>query len=124
MARLIEAAILKRGLFWPFAKDRTPLQVLNWTQQRAGLAFTGSTDRLALPSGAGAIEISATENCYINFGDSSVEATSTIANDGSRLFMAGVQVVPMPVNSDGSTPTHMAVIQVASAGIVQVERVE
>lgn len=103
--------------------QHTPLQITRWTEQRIGATFTGSNQALLIPVGAIVIELSATENCFINFGDSGAVATSTIANDGSRLFLAGVQVIVVPL--DGDVPfTHIAVIQQAAAGILQIEEVE
>ncbi len=104
--------------------DGTPLQVTRWTEQRAFSNFTGTTDRITIPVGAEIIELTATQNCFINFGDNTVTASSTIATDESRLFLAGVQVVPVPVDTAGVPLTHVAVIQDAVAGTLQVEQVQ
>ena len=105
--------------------DGTPLQVTRWTEQRAFVDFDGTTDRLIIPVGAEIIELSATENCFIHFGDVTVNATAVIATDGSRLFLAGVQVVPVPLDSSGDLFTHVAVIEavLATPGTLQVEQV-
>lgn len=101
----------------------TPLQLVRSTERRIGATFTGTTQALAIPSGAIVVELTASENCYINFGGSGQTATSTIATDGSRLFLAGVQVIIVPMN--GAVPfTHIAVIQQSTSGILQIEEVE
>ncbi len=103
-----------------------PLQVTRWSEKRVATAFNSTSARLTIPADAVLVEITATENCFINFGDNTVVATSTIANDGSRLFLAGVQIVPVPL--DGETPrvpyTHVAVISEAADGTLQVEELE
>ena len=59
------------------------------------------------------------------FGDGTVVATATIGNDASRLFLAGVQIVPVPIDGGTQLPfTHMSVIEAASAGVFQVEKVD
>ncbi len=102
----------------------TPVQIARWTEQRVSVTFTGTSARLTIPSGAVLIEISASENCFLNFGNGSVDASSTIATDGSRLFLAGVQNVVVPLDGSGDPFTHVAVIQQTVAGLIQVEQVE
>lgn len=104
----------------------TPLQVTRWSEKRVALSFNNVTDRLIIPVGAVLVEITATENCFINFGDVTVDASSTIATDGSRLYLAGVQVVPVPLDSqDPRVPfTHIAVIRESKSGIFQCEELE
>ncbi len=104
--------------------QHTPLQITRWTEKRVFAVFTGTSQALVIPVDAVAVELTATENCYINFGGSSVEATSTIATDGSRLYLAGVQVIPVPLDGSGDPFTHIAVIQHTVSGILQVEEVE
>ncbi len=103
-----------------------PLQVTRWSEKRISLAFAGTSSRLLIPAGAVLIEIVATQDCYINFGDVTVVASSTIATDGSRLYMAGTQVIPVPLDAqDPRVPfTYIAVIQESVAGIFQVEELE
>ncbi len=103
-----------------------PLQVTRWSEKRIALGFNATTARILIPAGAVLIEISATENCFINFGDVTVEATASIATDGSRLFMAGVQIVPVPLDAqDPRVPfTYVAVLAEASDGTFQVEELE
>ena len=99
----------------------TPLQVPRWTEQRESVTTSGASQRLTLPTGASLIEISAQEAAYLNFGDNTVDASAVIANGESRLFLAGVQVVPVPLDSSGDPQTHVAVLQESVAGIFQVE---
>ena len=103
----------------------TPLQAVRWTGQRVGLTTTVASQELVIPSGAQLLEITAQKDCYIIFGAATgITATSTIANDLSRFFAAGVQVVPVPFSA-GTTPyTHIAVIWESEAGIFQIEEVE
>ncbi len=105
----------------------TPLQVTRWSEKRVALSFNGTSDRIIIPAGAVLVELTATENCFINFGDDTVVASSTIATDGSRLYLAGVQVVPVPLDSqDPRIPfTHIAIIkETGSGGIFQCEELE
>ncbi len=105
-----------------YPENQTPLQVARWSGQRESVTTTASSQRITLPAGADLIEISAAEAVFLNFGDDAVDASSTIADDGSRLFLAGVQVAPVPLDPATGTPyTHVAVLQVATAGLLQVE---
>ena len=100
------------------------VQVLRWTGSRAFISFNGTSARVALPSGAELIELVATESCYIAFGDNTIDATAAI-NSTSRLFTAGVQQVPVPIDPSTNEPyTYVAAIEAASStpGILQVER--
>ena len=99
-------------------QDRDTLQVTTWSEKRVAVTTSGASQLLVLPTDSELVEITAQENVYINFGDNTVVATSTIADDESRFFLAGVQVIPVPVNA-----THVAVIQESAAGIFQVEKV-
>lgn len=107
-------------------KSSIPLQVTRWTERRAAVSFNGVTDRITLPVGAQLIELTATENCYLNFGDVTVDATTVIASDGSRLYLAGVQVVPVPIDVGGTDLpfTHLAVIRESVDGVLQAEEVK
>ena len=102
---------------------RSALQIKTGSN-RVGGTIAGTTDRLVIPAGATLIEITATTDCYIRFGDVTVVATSTIGNDGanSKLFAAGVQIIEVPTISD-VLATHLAFIDFAAAGgIIQVEQ--
>ena len=108
-----------------FEESQTPLQVVRWTEQRVAVTTTVSSQRLTLPTGADLIEITAVEPVYINFGDNTVDASSTIASDGSRIFLAGVQVVQVPIDPATDLPyTHLAVIWLVAAGVFQVEELD
>lgn len=101
----------------------TPLQLPRWSGQRVGVVFTGTSQTLTLPAGALVIEVACTENCYLNFGLTGVNATTVIANDASRLFMAGVQMVIVPIDGSGDPFTHVGVIQATTSGTIQIEEV-
>ncbi len=104
----------------------TPLQVVRWKEQRVALTTSGSSQELVIPAGAQLIEITAQQDCFVNFANATgVIASSTIASDGSRFFAAGVQVIPVPFDPGTTTPmSHVAVIQDTVAGIFQIEEVE
>ncbi len=101
---------------------RSALQIKTGSN-RVGDDVDGTTDRIALPTGAKLIELSSTADCYIMFGDVTVDATATIGNDGvnSKLFMAGVQIVEVPTIS-GVLAAYIAYIQVSAAGFIQAEQ--
>jgi len=101
---------------------RSALQVKTGSN-RIGDDVDGTTDRVALPTGATLIELSSTADCYIMFGTVAVEASAVIGNDGtnSKLFMAGVQIVEVPTIA-GVLATHIAYIQVSAAGFIQAEQ--
>ena len=111
--------------FHPYQKG-VPLQVVRWSGQRVSVASgaAGSTE-LALPAGYTLLEITATENIYIRFGNTGMDvASTTVANDGSRLFLAGVQIVPVPLDSNDNPYDYFSVIRAAATnGIVQIEGV-
>tara|TARA_R100001143_G_scaffold28420_1_gene28082 strand:+ start:4606 stop:4971 length:366 start_codon:yes stop_codon:yes gene_type:complete len=99
------------------------VQVLRWTGSRAFISFNATSARVALPAGAEMIELVATESCYIAFGDVTVDATAAI-NATSRLFTAGVQQVPVPIDPATDEPyTYVAAIEAAATtpGILQIE---
>lgn len=105
-------------------KSSTPLQVTRWTGNRVGVTTGAAAQLIALPAGTELIEITATENAYVAFGDGTVVATQAV-DATSRLFLAGVQIVPVPIDSGTMLPyTHMSVIEAASAGVFQVEKVD
>jgi hypothetical protein len=112
--------ILSKAFKYPYSG--APLQVVTWSGDRVAIALSGTSARVALPTGSDLVEIAASENCYIAFGDNTVEATSSIGAV-SRLFIAGVQVVPVPTDANGAPLTHIAALQAATGGVLQVERV-
>ena len=102
---------------------RSALQVPSWKGEvRVAGTIAVATARFVIPVDATLIELSATEDCYINFGDVTVDATSTVATAGSRLFMAGVQIIVVPEDSSGVPFTHLAFIRVSTSGIIQAEK--
>lgn len=128
MAEITSSLPLEKHLVFPFHpyQKGTPLQVVRWSGTRIGVsALASGSAEAALPSTA-VIEITATENVYIRFGNTGMSvASTTIATDGSRLFMAGVQVVPVPLDSNGDPYDYFSVIRAAAVdGIVQIEAVE
>ncbi len=107
-----------------FPQQENPLQVAKWSGKRETVTSSGASQLITLSSGATLVEISAVEAVYLEFGGAGAVATSTIEDDASRIFLAGVQVVPVPLDSSGDPYTHVAVLQVAVAGIVQVEMLD
>ncbi len=99
-----------------------PLQVALWTAQRAVINFNATTQRIALPTGSEIVELTATENCFVAFGGSSVDAEASIVSDASRLYLSGVQAIVVPVDSNSVPFTYIAAIQQATAGILQIEQ--
>ncbi|MCK5318856.1 MAG: hypothetical protein KAJ55_13150 [Anaerolineales bacterium] len=107
------------------AKSSIPLQVTRWTGQRVGVTTSAVAELIQLPAGTELIEVTATENVYVAFGDGTVVATQSVGNDASRLFLAGVQILPVPINPLGNVPfTHMSVIEESSPGVFQAEKVD
>ena len=101
-----------------------PLQITRWSGQRVGLTTSPSAQLIVLPVGAVCVEITSTQDIFMTFGDDSVVTTKVIANDGARLYLAGVQVVPIPLDPvTGGTFTHVSVISDTIPGIFQVEQV-
>lgn len=108
--------------FHPYQKG-TPLQVVRWDGARVASTITASSVALVMPSTT-LVEITATQNCYIRFGTGAPTASASIANDTNRLFMSGVQIVPVPIDpGTGVAYTHVAVIRVDTDGFFQVEAV-
>jgi len=91
-----------------------PLQALRLSGVRATATTTGVSATLALPAGlvkGEVARISATKDCYIEFGTAGVTATTS-----STLFPAGVEYLVTPPEV-----THIAVLQVAESGRFQIE---
>lgn len=106
------------------AKGNEALQITRWSGQREFKTTTASSQLIVLPVGSKVIEITAVADVFINFGDGTPVASSTIADDGSRLLLAGVQVIPVPINpATGVEYLKVAVIQSTAAGIFQIEQV-
>ena len=106
------------------ASENVPLQVVRWSGKRTSIALGVASVRATLPAGSTVVELTATENCYINFGGGAVDAVAEIVDDGSRLYLSGAQVVPVPIDPGTSQPyTHIAAIQDATVGVLQIEKV-
>ena len=122
MTEDVRGKSLTKGFIYPYTKDS--VQLLQWSGKRTSIAFAGSTMNVALPTNTEVMELSATEHCYIAFGGAGVTATTTIADDASRLYLGGVQQVPVPIDPATDLPyTHIAALQLGTAGILQIERV-
>ena len=101
-----------------------PLQITRWTGQRVALTTSPTAQLIVLPVGSVCVELTAVQNLFLAFGDDSVVTTKTIANDGPRLYLAGVQVIPLPIDpATGLVFTHVSVISDTVPGIIQIERV-
>jgi len=87
------------------------LQSLTPSTTSVNGAISGSSVRIALPTGASVIRVAATSNCYLEFGDVTVVAAST-----DMVFPTGVEVL-----SVNPSWTHVAIIQVgADTGVLSV----
>lgn len=108
----------------PGSGKDTPLQITRWSGKREFKTTTATSQLIVLPVGSKVIEITAVKDVFVNFGDDTPVASSTIANDASRLLLAGVQVIPIPINpATGVEYLKVAVIQESEAGTFQVEQV-
>lgn len=101
------------------------LPLPRWRGKRLAVITTGTAQLLAMPQadGSGICEMTAQKDCYIAYGGSGVVATKTIADDGSRFFLAGVQVISIPLDSEGKEYTHVSVLMDTEAGVFQLEEV-
>lgn len=106
------------------AKGNFPLQITRWSGQRVALTTSASAQLIVLPVGSVCVEVTAVQNIFMTFGDDSVVTTKVIENDGARLYLAGVQVVPIPLDPvTGEVFTHVSVIEDTLPSIVQIEQV-
>lgn len=106
------------------AKGNFPLQVIRWSGQRVALTTSGTAQLIVLPVGSVCVEITTAQNIFMTFGDDSVVTTKVIENDGARLYLAGVQVAPIPLDpATGEVFTHVSVIEDTLPSIVQIEKV-
>ena len=80
-----------------------PVQALR-PAETAALSVSGTTARVAVPSGSNIARLAATGDVHVAFGDSSVEATTS-----SMFFPAGVEVF------NAIAYTHVAAI--AASGV-------
>lgn len=99
------------------------VQVLRWSGQRLHFAAEATAAAAQqLPANTKAVEIRATEDCYLAFGaTSAIEAT---ADADSVLFLRGVQTIPVPKDASANLLTFVSVIRAgADDGVVQFEKV-
>ena len=97
----------------PIDANSFPIQALALVGTTGKISITGTSARVALPSGVGhedVLRLASTTDCYIKFGDSTVEATTSDA-----LFTAGVELFKVP-----AAATHVAAIQVSASGVMTV----
>ena len=99
----------------PRDKDDNPIQVLSVEEDTVVAANIASGhNRVALPADADVVEIAATNECKIKFGNSSVDASTGVA----RVFPLGVCVYKVPQGA-----THLSVTSYnSSTGLVTVAR--
>jgi hypothetical protein len=102
----------------PIDRNGQPLPILRASGTRVNLTSGAASTNSALPAGGSqVVYIRSTTDIFYNFGTSGA-VTASNANT-SVLFPAGESVVVVPTGS-----THIAVIQVTAAGVVQVEGVD
>ena len=101
-----------------------PLQVTRWSGQRSSLTTSPTSARLVIPANATVIELTCTQDCFMAFGDVTVDAVAVVANDASRFFLAGLHVFPTPIDPATDIPyTHVAFINDKIPAFVQIEQV-
>lgn len=89
------------------------IQVVSLENNPTNLGFSATAATSALPSGLAANEvcrIAATEDCYIAFGDNTVQATTD-----DYLFPAGVEYVKIPFGA-----SYISALRVTTSGILSV----
>lgn len=97
----------------PIDQNGFPIQTLALGNTVVKLTVSGTSARGTLPFGAShedIVRIACNTDCYINFGDSTVEATST-----DSLFTAGVEAFKVPQGA-----THIACIQESAGGVMTI----
>ena len=90
-----------------------PIQTLALGDSVTKIVVGASTQRGALPTGVSKediVRLASNTDCYIKFGDSTVEAT-----DSDTLFTQGVEAFKIPMNA-----THIAVLQLNTGGIMTI----
>jgi len=96
----------------PIDVNNYPIQILALSTT-ATLTVAGTSARAALPAGAShedIVRVASNTDCYIKFGDSTVEATSS-----DPLFTTGVESFKVPAQA-----THIAAIQVSAGGVMTI----
>lgn len=106
---------MARDATLPLDRNSAAVQVLGPGNYAGGFATGAASASAALPTGTVAgdvVRIAATQDCYIKFGAIGLTAATT-----DILFLAGAEFFKVPVGA-----THIAAIQVGSAGVVQVTK--
>lgn len=103
-----------------YSAQRGAFPVARLTQERANITVAAASANVALPAGSTLIRLTATNDCYVQFG--SDDTVAAVATD--MLFLKGTEVMFVPAVSDTDpTPmTWIAALQVAAGGTLQVER--
>lgn len=119
MAKSQRFDLLQHAVKFP---DGQTAQLVRWSGERIQLtAASGASADTALPANTRLVEIRALEDVFIRFGIAGVEASADV---DSILFPRGVQVVPVPLDSDNNPFTHVSVIRaLADDGTVQFEKI-
>ena len=97
----------------PVDQNGFPIQTLGLSPTTVKITVGAASGRVALPPGAAhedIVRVAGNRDCYIAFGDSTVEATT---NDA--LFTQGVEAFKVP-----DTATHIAAIQESASGIMTI----
>lgn len=113
---------LARAFYFSGTQQTAPILTPSGSRVNATTSAGASTTEAALPSGSKAIRISATEACFIRFGNTGVGAAAADAN--SMYFPAGVEYIGVPVDSSGAAYDYFRVIKAGTnETVVQIERV-
>lgn len=113
--------VLKRALKFSDA-DYAPLLTPSAVRVNA-TAGAASTAEAALPTGSKGLRISATEPCYIRFGNAGMDAAA--ANATSMLFLAGTEYMGTPVDVNGVPYDYFRAIRAGgSDSTVQFEAID
>lgn len=97
--------------------------IIRWGRGRVNAdAADAASAAQAVPSGE-LLELRASVDCWVAFGDDSVAATADI---NSHLFLRGTQSFILPVlDAEGTAPTHFSVMKANSTdddGVVQISQ--
>ena len=106
----------------PIDSNNNPIQALRLKSGAAHKITTSGTsarNTTAFGANTSVISVYATQDVYLNFGDSSVTATGT-----DHFFPAGVYY-DIALGADGTAhATHLAALQVTSGGTVYISEKE
>lgn len=91
-----------------------PIQTLS-PKDNTNINIGGSSVRAAIPADAEVVRLAPTSDCYVAFGDSSVDADTSSMN-----MVTGVEIFRVPAGA-----THIATIQNgAVTGVLSVTKME